>query len=102
MLRTHWVLPRGATRYCRPSTSSRLTGVERHCPDLRPLTSRTREPIRLIPIRVAPATALLKTLRVNQPGCWKRSGEAAAGGSAVLINADCGTNSHQEVFFGRR
>ena len=44
MLRTHWVLPRGATRYRVPSTRSGLTGVVRHSPDLRPLTARTRDP----------------------------------------------------------
>src|SRR4051794_29923828 len=73
MLRTHWVLPRGATRYRCPSKASRLTGVLRHSPLFRPFTSSTREPAMLIPVRVAPATSLLKTFLVNQPGSLKRS-----------------------------
>jgi len=44
LLRTHWVFPRGATRYRSPSKFSGFTGVVRHSPDLRPRTARIREP----------------------------------------------------------
>src|ERR1700730_18494933 len=39
--RAQWVLPRGATRYRLPSSSSTLTGTRRHSPELRPRVPRT-------------------------------------------------------------
>ena len=46
---------------CAPSTLSRLTGVRRGSPEVRPRTSSTREPSRLTPERVSIATSGLKT-----------------------------------------
>ena len=67
-LRTHWVTPRGDTRYWVPSRLSRLTGVWWRSPLMRPRCSSTREPQTLTPRRVSPAIDVLKTWAVNQPG----------------------------------
>ena len=55
-------------RYESLPTFSRLTGVRWGVPVLRPLTSSTLLPRTLTPIRVRPATALLKTCLVSQLG----------------------------------
>ena len=52
------------TRY----THALVRELELVAPELRPRTSRMREPHTLIPTLVAAATMRLKTLRVNQPG----------------------------------
>ena len=68
MLCVHWTWPRGATRYCRPSTVSRLTGVVRHSPLLRPRTARTREPQTLRPRRVIQADGPVEDVHGEPPG----------------------------------
>src|ERR1700679_2943036 len=87
MLPTDWVGRGGGTRWRRLAKSRRSPGGARHWPDLRPLTSRTRQPITLMPSFVSPATDGLKTLRVNQPGCWKPLDGGVVGGSMALIGA---------------
>ena len=69
-----------------PSTSSRLTGVDRHWPDLRPLTSRTREPMMLIPERHQPVDARVEDV-AGEPARLLEAirAEGAAGGSTLLI-----------------
>jgi Cation transporter/ATPase, N-terminus len=57
-----------ATKYRWSSNVSRLTGVARHSPLVRPRTRSSRDPHTLTPARVSTATAGLKILRVNQPG----------------------------------
>src|SRR3954453_24205358 len=51
---------------------SRLTGVERHSPLVRPRTLSSREPATLSPQRVRRRTARLKTCLVNHPGSTYR------------------------------
>jgi hypothetical protein len=40
----------------------------------------------------------LKTLRVNQPGSWKRFEEGAAGGSALIAAIVAGGDGRGEPF----
>src|SRR5438045_9460248 len=68
MFLTHWVSPRGATRYRCPSKVRRLTGTDRHSPEVRPRTRSTREPTTLMPSRVRPALIGLKTFLVDHLG----------------------------------
>ena len=63
----------------RPSRVSRLTGVVRHSPLVRPRTRSSREPHTLTPARVRRATDGLNTWRVNQPGSTYRGVASAIG-----------------------